>query len=187
MKTYAILIVSIILICGCNTTKKVTTTDSTDDKVYLFPLEWIGHYAGVLTIHNSNGDTTQVKMELIIDQPDAMGLYPWVVKYAGSDVRHYGLEAINADKGHYRIDEYNSIKLDGYLRGNHFITKFNVTQNDLLFHYERTDDGVKILVHISDQEASSVTGGEKIGDDTVPNVSSYTIKGFQSAILKKIK
>ena len=177
----------LLLILGCKTTKTVGEGNQGSEKTYAFPMDWIGRYEGDLIIHGLKNDTTLINMELIIDQPDGLGMYPWILIYGGKDVREYGLETVDAEKGHYRVDEYNSIKLDGFLRGNHFITRFNVSENDLTFHYERNENGIDITVHITGEESYANTGGEIIGKDTIPNVSVYAVRGFQTATLLKVK
>lgn len=177
----------IILAYSCKTTSKVSVQDVTD-KTFLFPIEWIGHYQGDLYILGTQkGDTLKVDMELIIDSPNGMGLYPWVLKYNDKDVRYYGLEVVDAEKGHYLIDEYNSIKIDGFLRSNHFITRFSVQNSDLIFHYEKKQDGIAISVYATEGTAYSTTGGEIIKQDTVPTVDSYRLAGYQTGFLKKLK
>lgn len=179
-------VLSILLLCyACNTSK--STLESAKEKNYLFPLEWIGHYEGALTIHGVGTDTTLVDMQLTIGSPDATGHYPWVLQYGSTDKRYYGLEVINAEKGHYLIDEYNSIKLDAYLRGNHFISRFEVNNNDLIFHYEKVAAGIKISVYASSANPISETGGEIIATDTIPKVNAFPMYGYQKAFLKKVK
>jgi len=154
----------------------------------MFPLEWIGHYKGDLYLLGSKkGDTLKVDMELIVDHPDGMGLYPWVLKYNDKDARYYGIEVVDAEKGHYLIDEHNSIKIDGFLRGNHFVSRFSVGGSDLVFHYEKRSDGIVIQVYATLSQSMSETGGEIIGKDTIPKVDSYRMNGFQSGFLKQIK
>ena len=46
---------------------------------------------------------------------------------------------------------------------------------------------MEIRVHIYGLDSISETGGVKIGEDTVPTVSSFALKAFQAASLKKIK
>ncbi len=187
MKLWTFIMMSILLTTSCKTSNKISNQSKPANQTYAFPQDWIGLYQGNLIIYPTNGDTTQIKMELIIDQPDATGLYPWVIKYGDKDVRYYGLEAINSAQGHYRIDEYNSIKIDGYLRENHFTTHFDVSENKLIFYYERVSDGIEIRVHIYGLEAVSESGGETIGEDKVPVVESYALKAFQVASLRKMK
>jgi len=121
----------ILLICvamACKPAQKLNKVST--DQLYQFPVDWIGLYQGKLhLLGTGQGDTTYVDMELIIASPDALGLYPWVLKYNDKDVRYYGIEVLDADAGHYLIDERNSIRLDAFLRGNHFISKFSVYQS----------------------------------------------------------
>jgi len=187
MKIWLFLITMVFFASSCKPITKLVKNETELNEKYAFPQDWVGLYQGNLIIHSANGDTTQIEMELIIDQPDALGLYPWVLKYGGKDVRYYGLEAVNSDLGHYLIDEYNSIKIDGYLRGNHFTTHFDVSGNKLIFYYQRVPGGMEIRVHIYGLDSISETGGVKIGEDTVPTVSSFALKAFQAASLKKIK
>ena len=95
MKSGMFLLMSMFLIAGCKTTSKLGNHREIIQHTYAFPQDWVGLYQGNLVIYPTIGDTTHIKMELIIDQPDALGLYPWVIKYGDKDVRYYGLEAIN--------------------------------------------------------------------------------------------
>ncbi len=183
---FLILIITVIAL-SCKTTTKLTPTQSNTNPQYIFPIDWIGHYKGDLNILGAQNDTISVIMELIIDHPDAMGLYPWVLKYDEKDVRYYGLEVVDATKGHYRIDEHNGIKLDAYLRSNHLITDFEVVGNHLNFHYEKKTDGIAIQVYSSRASSYTTTGDEIIGKDTIPPVKSFPVTGYQSGYLYKIK
>jgi len=102
-------------------------------------------------------------MELIIDQPDALGLYPWVLKYDNKDV------------------------LDAYLRSNNLITDFEVLGSQLTFHYEKQEEGIAIQVFSSLANQYSLTGDEIIASDTIPPVKSFVVNGYQKGFLKKIK
>jgi len=164
-------------------TKQVKTIEIEE---FDFPLDWIGEYAGKLIIHPFGADTIEIKMELNIGRPDAQGYYPWTIIYNDEDVRQYGLEAIDASRGHYRIDEFNSIKLDAYYTTGHFLSRFEVLTSDLLIDYERVKGGIEISIYISGQKAVNVTGNEIIGKDTVPPVKSFQFQAYQKAFLKKI-
>ncbi len=183
------LIIVIMILIGCKTpkNKSLNTIPETPTVIplYDFPFEWIGEYKGELVILTSPKDSTVIEMGLKIGQPDASGLYSWVISYGETDKRYYGLEAINVEKGHYRIDELNSIKLDGYLRGNHFVTRFEVMGSDLLVDYEKKPEGISIRFYVSGAAAINETGGEIFGQDTVPTVKSYPIFVIQDAWLKE--
>jgi len=171
------------MLMGCKTKAKLIQSEK--EKIYLFPLEWIGLYEGELLVFNETKDTNIVQMKLEVRSPNAEGYYPWTIQYGESDIRAYGLEVINADKGHYIIDEFNSIKLDSYLRDNHFISHFNVMNSDLLVDYERVNGGIVVNLYFSQAQPVSLTGSEIIGKDTIPEVKSFKVPVFQKAFLKK--
>ena len=160
------------------------TTELVKEK-YAFPLDWIGTYIGQLIIIDTQGDSSFVQMELKIEYPNASGFYPWTVTYGEDDVRSYGLESINPERGHYRIDEFNSIKVDAYLRGNHFISRFEVLNTDLVIDYEKTSGGINVQLYITQNNIYNESGGEIIGSSTVPIVASYPLNVFQKAFLKQ--
>jgi len=180
------LILSILILSFTNCKVKQSLPIGIEQKEYVFPFDWIGHYKGSLDIYKENKQNTQIDMELIIGSPNGEGFYPWTIIYNEKDVRKYGLEAINADFGHYRIDEYNSIQIDGFLNNGHFVSRFDVMGNDLLVDYYRTDKGIDVNFYISKAESLNITGGEIIAQDTVPNVKSYPILVFQKAELNRI-
>ena len=186
MTSSCIVVCLLVLIQGCKIPANSTTVENLRNYDFLFPVEWVGHYAGKLNIISADS-TIQVEMELTISHPDALGMYPWTLRYGEDDIRFYGLEVIDATKGHYTIDEYNSIKLDAYLKGNHFISEFEVMGNRLTFHYERVPGGIEIRVYASPQSSAKVTGGEIIGQDTVPLVTSFPNLSFQQGYLRKIQ
>ena len=181
---------SIVLLClACKPLNKLESEASLaieeSNKTYVFPFDWVGMYQGNLMILDEKGDTTFVDMKLKIDYPNASGFYPWTITYDDTDIRSYGLEAVNPEKGHYRIDEFNSIKIDGYLRGNHYISRFSVMNSDLVIDYEKVNEGIEVHLYISSNNDYIESGGEIIGESTVPMVHSYTLNVFQSAFLKK--
>ncbi len=178
------LLLTICLICvSCKLFKRSDILQA--EKSFIFPLDWIGHYEGELFIFNANNDTLNAKMELIIDYPNAEGYYPWTLIYNDEDIRSYGLEAVNPEIGHYRIDEYNSIILDAYYKVGHFISRFAVLNSDLVIDYSLIDEGMEVRFYITGAQEVRKTGGEKIGGEDVPEVSSYSVLAFQKAILKK--
>ena len=181
-KRLIILLLISIFFMTCKTIKKPISNEIEE---FDFPLDWIGEYEGKLIIHPFGQDTIEVKMELNIGYPDALGYYPWTIIYNNEDIRHYGLEAIDASRGHYKIDEFNSIKLDAYYTSGHFISRFEVLSSDLLIDYKRIQGGIEIRFFISSQKAINITGDEIIGSDTVPPVKSFQLQAYQKAFLKK--
>lgn len=176
----------VITLCflACKSTKKPVSV--TLEKTYIFPIEWMGHYKGELNIFKNNDSLSTIQMELIIGSPNTEGYYPWTLIYNDKDVRQYGLEAINPERGHYRIDEFNSIKLDAYINDGHFVSRFDVMGSDLLVDYFKTSMGIEISFYITQNQPISTTGEEIIGKDTIPKVHSYPVLVYQKAFLKKI-
>ena len=186
MFKYTSIISIVILISACIPFKNNKKEDN--KSLYTFPFEWIGSYEGQLEIFNHPKDTSMVvDMKLEIGSPNNEGYYPWRIQYGEDDIRPYFLEAINPEIGHYRIDERNSIELDGYIKNGHFITRFEVMGNDLLFDYERVDEGILAQIFISKSQSENITGGDIIGTDTIPYVNNYKVVVFQKALLKKIE
>jgi len=153
------------------------------EDIFEFPLDWIGEYEGQLNIFNHNNDTITAKMELIIDYPNNEGYYPWILIYNDTDIRKYGLEAINPELGQYRIDEFNSIKLNGFFKAGHFISRFEVLGSDLLIDYCKQKNGIDVSLYISESKEMFKTGGEIFEQDTVPAVNSFRVLAFQKAFL----
>ena len=172
-----------LMASSCHTAKK--TSMQKEKREYIFPLDWIGEYTGELHIFSATQDTNTIDMTLTIGNPNAEGYYPWVIKYGEDDIRSYGLEAINAVTGHYIVDEFNSIRLDGFLRDNHFISHFEVLNSTLLVDYERVPEGILVNLYVSNSDPMNTTGGEIFAKDTVPTVKSFAVPVFQSALLKK--
>jgi len=174
------------LLVACNSSKKLESPIAEERySIPEFPMDWVGHYEGTLHIHTPNRETNEVIMQLIINTPNAEGYFPWTIIYGENDVRKYGIEVINANSGHYRVNEYNSIEMDAFLIDNHFISHFSVMGNDLIVSYEKTNLGITALFYISNLKSSVETGGEIIAQDTIPTVTVYPIQVFQKALLKK--
>ncbi len=185
---YLVLLLSLCMI-ACKSTKQanqINASDNLQNQNFLFPIDWVGQYVGDLNIYDGKSDSLQGKMKLIIDNPDGNGFYPWTIIYGDNDIRSYGLEAINPEKGHYRIDEYNSIKIDAYLRKNHFVSRFSVLESDLVVDYERVNNGIEVSFFISTERPVNISGDEIIAKDTIPLVGAFEILVVQNAFLKKI-
>jgi len=102
-----------------------------------FPNSWVGDWVGELMIYNANGLQQILPMQLIINPLGDTADFTFTIIY-GLDVetgtRSYILETIDAEKGQYRINEQNSIKIDAYLLGDKLvnITGDTVHQGDTI-------------------------------------------------------
>lgn len=182
----SILIYFSCLLIACKTNAPVSFLEEPSTQQFQFPQDWIGSYAGFLHILDKRNQAQKVEMKLTIGPPDAQGMYQWIIQYGDDDKRYYGLEAINAELGHYRIDEYNSIKLDAYLKGDNLISTFSLMDRNITYHYEKKIDGIEIQVFFNRTAPISTSGKEIIGQDTVPEVHSYHASGYQSGFLRQL-
>ena len=111
---------------------------------------------------------------LIYDRPNAEQL----------DQRNYTLIVVDESKGHYAIDEHNSILLDGYLYGNCFYSPFGGMNTELVMRVCR--EGPQELsyeITSAHAEPTRVSGGEVIGNDTIISINSYEIFNLMRARL----
>ena len=197
MKEQIILIGLLSLLWSCKSIKNTSdksvvleqreTVSSTASDSLSFPMSWIGHYKGQLNIYPDNKNVSSFEMALRIGAADLSGHYPWTLIYNNEDVRAYGLIELDKEQGLYKIDEYNSIRLEAYYKGDHFISKFNVMGSDLLVDYEKIGEDIRIRFYISSDKSVSQSGGEVFATDTVPTVKAFPILVFQEALLKKVK
>jgi hypothetical protein len=155
---------------------------------YTFPDAWIGKWKGDVTIYNGKGITQVVPMELQIAKGDSAQQWKWTIIYLlkdkPKDERPYLLKCIDREKGHYIMDEKNSILLDAYYYGNVFYSSFEVQGTQLNVTYRMQGKNIVMEIFFGKSEAINTTGGTS---EDVPPVKSFAINGMQRAILKKTK
>jgi len=152
-----------------------------------FPAEWLGNWRGTLEIHKSQGAGSQYPMQLKISQLDSIK-YRFALIYGQGDKideRPYELLVIDAAKGHYRVDEKNSILIDAYLFGSRLITWFSVGPNVLTVSYEKIGETIVFEVTSSGDKANLVSGGQRHQAQDIPTVNSFLVNGFQRAVLRR--
>ncbi len=96
-----------------------------------------GHWRGELFWNRPGKPTQKFSMQLKISKTDTAGHYTWQIIYGDSskDIRSYTLRALNAEAGHWVIDEKNGIILDNYLAGNCLSGSFTVMSNTIVNNY----------------------------------------------------
>lgn len=153
-----------------------------------FPQSWEGEWAGTLEIFNADGLAQSLPMELHILPLDTVGQWSWTIIY-GEDKeagkRGYELHTIDAEKGHYLIDEKNSIEMEGYFLGGKFFQWFEVSGSLLLTTTYLDEEKLHWEIAFGKSEPVSVTGDQTIDGEEVPAVKSYPVNGVQMAVLKK--
>ncbi|ULQ52347.1 hypothetical protein [Flavihumibacter fluvii] len=149
-----------------------------------FPASWQGKWKGTLDWYQGPVKRQSVDMELHILPTDSADQYSWRLIYGKQqqDNRPYILRPYDKSKGHWLIDELNSIILDQFLIGDRFCGSFSVGGNTILNTYALSGDSLVVEFYNSQEKAIAITGGR---DTTIPKVKSYGIRSFQRAVLKR--
>jgi len=159
------------------------------DKKDQFPEDWIGLWQGELNIYKPNGDIQTIPMELEIAAMDSSNNFIWALIYGEDKIagrRSYELETIDPLKGHYAIDEKNTIKLDCYLFQNKLFSRFQVMDNWLLATYEKEGENLIFEIISGNSQAVNITGNQKHNGEDIPEVKAFPIIVSQQAVLKRI-
>lgn len=152
-----------------------------------FPVAWAGLWEGELNIFRENKLVQILPMALEILPIDSSDNYTWAIIYGEDKVagrRAYELEIVDTNKGFYRIDERNSIKLEAYLFGNKLFSQFSVMGNQLLCSYEKIGNQIIFEIISGSLDPISVTGGRTVEQEDIPEVSAFPISVMQKGILK---
>lgn len=148
-----------------------------------FPDDWMGDWYGTMSIYNESGKAQELGMELHLAESDSAGRWQWTLVYeidTVRDERKYELVVKDAAKGHYIIDEKNSILLDSYLYRNVLTSRFSVNNSLLIVNYTFHTDRIEFQILFGGLE-DVVTTGEEV--DEIESILSYPVKGMQSATL----
>ncbi|MDZ7613665.1 MAG: hypothetical protein U5K51_08205 [Flavobacteriaceae bacterium] len=155
-----------------------------------FPDSWFGNYKGTLEIYGTDSVKMKVNMELKIAATRNDSIYDWHIKYefnGKEDLRNYSLRLVDTNKGHYCIDEKNSIVIDSYLfNKNNLSSVFSVENNMIMVRYSLESDNIIFELWSVDQQKKNITGKGVSEGQPVPEVSSFLINGQQRAVLKKV-
>ncbi|KYP15676.1 hypothetical protein [Flavihumibacter sp. CACIAM 22H1] len=149
-----------------------------------FPKSWVGKWKGALTWHQGLQERPGVMMELHILPADSTDHYSWRIVYgtAQKDNRPYLLKPFNKERGHWLIDERNSIVLDQFLIGDRFCGTFTVEGNTILNSYQLSGDSLLVEFYNFQEKPIVITGG---GDTTTPKIKTYGMRSHQRAVLRR--
>lgn len=153
-----------------------------------FPDSWSGSYKGELQIYGVDSVKMKVEMQLDIAPAARDSVYNWKITYiinGKEDLRAYELHTVDVQKGHYRVDELNSIVLDGYLRAHIFTSFFEVSGAYIIASYTKEGDSIVFEIISGLSEPVNTSGNTKQGEETIPEVHAYLVNGRQKAILQK--
>ncbi|RMG88500.1 MAG: hypothetical protein D6714_00590 [Bacteroidetes bacterium] len=153
-----------------------------------FPQSWEGKWTGELEIFSPKGKVQSLPMELHI-LPLSAGHWTWTLIYGEDKVagkRDYELIEIDPAKGLYKVDEKNTIVLEGYFLGGKFFQRFEVMGSLILTSTEKTGpDTLHWEIISGNLTPVSTTGGEPFQGENIPPVNGYEIQVLQRALLKK--
>jgi hypothetical protein len=149
-----------------------------------FPDSFVGNWKGMLTWNRPGKQPQEFTMRLNI-QPVDSGRYTWQIVYGDNqqDNRPYLLMPVDTAKGHWQVDERNTIMLDSYVIGNVFSSVFSVSGSTIVSKYELTKEGLLVSFTTFATKAVTTTGGTST---EVPPVDSYKILGLQQGLLKRV-
>jgi hypothetical protein len=170
-------------------TPEISLKDSIKTDVYNFPEDWKGKWKGELEIWSVDSIIQKVPMQLIIEGDS---LLSWNIIYGAdeADNRKYYLKEINAEEGHYIVDEMDGIQLDCFVKGNKLISGFDVQGSFLSITEEMTSEGIFYEVIVYDSKNFTYTSQTPSDSITTVNIEDlikcYKNVSYQKAILKKI-
>lgn len=153
-----------------------------------FPKSWEGSYKGKLQIYTLDSIAMQVEMKLEIAQTTNDTLFQWKMTYifnGNEDVRDYQLKVVDASKGHYIVDERNSIMIDAYYKNGVLTSFFEVEKSFIISEYSKIGEEIHFDI-ISAKDSPNLSGDQQVNGETIPEVSSFPVNGRQKAVLIKI-
>ena len=91
------------------------------------------------------------------------------------------LQPVDAQSGHFQIDERNGIVLDAYFVKDTLYSRFEVAGNLIEVHYTLRDGGIEVLLTTFPAKALKETGGE----GRIPVVKAYELRHVQRGRLER--
>ncbi len=176
-------------IAGSQTTSNASTTPANDsDNNSSFPENWVGTWEGELMISNAKGVAQRIPMSLEILPTEKDSIYTWNIIY-GEDrekgLRAYVLKILDREKGHYLVDELNTIALESYLFGDRLFCWYLVAGTYILVIYEKKGEALHFEIVAGKEAPASVTGNAKHNGEDIPEVKTFPVTTVQQAILRK--
>lgn len=152
-----------------------------------FPKSWVGNYKGELEIYSVDSIAMTAQMNLdIVRKTDS--IYNWKITYqikGKEDVRAYELQIVDSKKGHYIIDEKNTIKIDAFYRNRIFTSFFEVMNSYIVATYTKQNNQIVFEIISASGKKTTTTGNAKHDGEDIPEVKTYFVNGRQKAILVK--
>ena len=155
-----------------------------------FPQDWLGYWEGELNIYNHTGRTMTIPMALDNATTDNDSIWTWAIIYGEDTIsgrRDYELNIVDVSKGHYVVDEKNSIFLDAFLLDNSLVSTFNVGGSIIQSSYELDGNEMLFSIQMYNDKEIRTTGDTIYNGEEIPIVKSYRNSVLQKARLKKVR
>lgn len=156
-----------------------------------FPESWAGVWVGELEIWKGSKVMQSIPMETIIGPTAVADEYKWVTTYDQGKSEEenvekpYVLKIVDSEKGHYIIDEKNSILIEAYLFDNKLASWYTVGKSFIQATYEKRGDEIIFEIFAGGKEPVSVTGGTTMGEEEIPVVETMPYNVMQRAVLTR--
>lgn len=156
----------------------------------VFPDDWLGRWEGELHIFSPKDTIQTIKMLVNNQATDSINVNTWTLTYGEDTIvgkRDYVLRPVDISKGHWVVDEKNSIFLDGYVFDNTFTHVFAVMNNLLTTRMTiESNNTMTFEVMVSQDKPIRNSGNGKHNGEDIPEVKSYVITAYQRANLKRM-
>lgn len=192
MKQFTLYILFCFILSACSPTDRISKTNVASKippaDALSFPYSWLGNWEGTLEIFKDNKVVQKVPMELELLSIDTSDNFIWAIIYGEDKVagrRAYELEIVDSEKGHFLLDEKNTIKIESYFYGNKLMSWYDVMGNQIVSILEKEGDQMTFEIIFGSSTPVSTTGDQKFGGEDIPAVKTFPINGYQKAILTK--
>ena len=184
IRPLAFTLLALSILSSCSPTLSWTEADA-----LAFPEAFLGTWSGPLQILKDGVVTRELEMSLSIS-PKEKDRYSWTLTYLDGDKvdeRPYELVVKDKEKGHFEIDELNSIVLPMDRSGNRLSSWFGVMGQQLFVTYVLFEKHIDFEISVSGAEPGSVSGGGVHLGDTIPEVGIYPLLITQRGRMKRLK
>jgi len=152
-----------------------------------FPQSWLGSYKGDLMIYGTDSVKMKLKMTVNIVKTANDSVVDWTIIYdleGKKDVRPYSLVVVDKERGHYKIDERNSIEIDSYFHNNNILTSFfKVNESYIIATYKKIESTLVFEIIAGKLVPISITGNQMVNEEEIPQVDTFPVSGRQKAVL----
>lgn len=149
---------------------------------------WHGEWKGTCALIPAYRGTDRFEASLRVQPMALAGRYGWRLIYEASpamqrSVRDYMLEAVDAARGHYVLDERNGLKLDSFLSGRAIYTHFAIGRSTLPVTYVLLSD-TEMMIDLPSFETKPARR-TCLTSDPYTCVDSYRLQSAQRCSLHK--